>query len=122
MANYPLAYARGSVSKKRMGVKPPHGLTPDGHLRGLPQSFTRSQKERPLSESIVPAARRALVAIVLRVRDEFTTRRAYWFWRLKASSGTGTSNFTSRSFINVSPMLVVLDTRVNGIITPSTGR
>lgn len=105
-----------------MGVKPPHGLTPDGHLRGLPQSFTRSQKERPLSEFIVTSARAALVAIMLRVRDEFTTRRVYLFWRLNASSGTGTSNFTSRSFINVSPMLVVLETRVNGIITPSTGR
>ena len=57
-----------------MGVKPPHGLTPYGHLRGLPQSFTRSQKERPLSEFIVTPPGEPLVVIVLRVRDEFKTR------------------------------------------------
>ena len=105
-----------------MGVKPPHGLTPYGHLRGLPQSFTRSQKERPLTEFILTSGREPLVAIVLRVRDEFKTRRIYLLWRLNAASGTGTSNFTSRSFITVSPMLVVLETRVKAIITPSTGR
>src|ERR1700760_4319212 len=99
-----------------MGVKPPHGLTPYGHLRGLPQSFTRSQKERPLTEFILPSGREPLVAIMLRVRDEFTTRHFYLLWRLNASSGTATSNFTSRSFVTVSPMLVVLDTRVKGII------
>ena len=67
------ASARGTVSPKRMGVKPPHGLTPYGHLRGLPQSFTRSQKERPLTENILTPNARPLVANVLHHDDEFAT-------------------------------------------------
>jgi hypothetical protein len=38
---------------------------PNGHLRGLPQSFTRSQKERPLTVFNIPARAAPLVAGVL---------------------------------------------------------
>src|SRR2546423_6494365 len=62
--------------KKEWCRTPPWPGT-DGHLRGLPQSFTRSQKERPLSEPIITRAPRPLVAIVLQGRDEFTTRDFY---------------------------------------------
>src|SRR2546423_10852397 len=62
--------------KKEWCRTPPWPGT-DDHLRGLPQSFTRSQKERPLSEYIVTRAPRPLVAIVLQGRDEFTTRDFY---------------------------------------------
>ncbi len=102
---------------------------PDGHSRGLPQSFTRSQKERPLGEYIVSAGAPPLVAIVLRSRDEFETGRPASFlphfssvFRRKASSGTGTSKTTSRIFITVSPIDGEFWTRRNGIITPSTLR
>src|ERR1043165_1374758 len=88
----------GLLRSKRMGVRPPHGLTPDGHLRGLPQSFTRSQKERPLSESIVIPTVRALVAIILHHDDEFATpvfSHSSANFRRKASAGTGTPDFNS---------------------------
>ena len=98
---------------------------PDGHSRGLPQSFTRSQKERPLGEYIVPAGTPALVAIALRSRDEFETGRFFHFppsFRLKTSSGTGTSNVASRTLSTVSPIATEFETRRKGIITPSTLR
>jgi hypothetical protein len=44
---------------------------PDGHLRDLPQSFTRSQKERPLGEYRVHLVLQPLVAIMLHSHDEF---------------------------------------------------
>src|ERR1051326_2427075 len=95
-----------------MGVKPPHGLTPDGHLRGLPQSFTRSQKERPLSESIVIPTVRALVAIILHHDDEFATpvfSHSSANFRRKASASNaelqlfnmGAPDFSSLTLTNV---------------------
>ena len=98
---------------------------PDGHSRGLPQSFTRSQKERPLGEYIVRRAPPPLVANVLRSRDEFETGAFSHFsavLRRKDSSGTGTSKTTSRIFNTVSPIAGEFWTRWNGIITPSTLR
>ena len=108
-----------------MGVRPPHGLTPYGHLRGLPQSFTRSQKERPLTVQIVTALGPPLVAIVLHRDDELKTSAFSHFpaiFRRKASSGTGAPNLTSFSFTTTSPIVTVFETRVKGIITPSTLR
>src|SRR5215204_5176564 len=98
---------------------------PDGHSRGLPQSFTRSQKERPLGEYIVASGARPLVAIVLRLRDEFETGAFSHFsvvCRRKASSETGTSKVTSRILSTVSPIVCEFETRWKGIITPSTLR
>jgi len=98
---------------------------PDGHSRGLPQSFTRSQKERPLGEYIVAPCAPPLVAIRLRSRDEFETGIFSQFpvvFRRKVSSGTGTSKVTSRIFSTVSPIACEFWTRWNGIITPSTLR
>ena len=98
---------------------------PDGHSRGLPQSFTRSQKERPLGEYIVAPGAPPLVAITLRSRDEFETGTFSHFaavFRLKTSSGTGTSKAASRTFSTVSPIVCEFWTRRNGIITPSTLR
>ena len=98
---------------------------PDGHSRGLPQSFTRSQKERPLGEYIVAPGAPPLVAIVLRSRDEFETGSFSHFsvvFRRKASSGTATSNVASRIFSTVSPIVCEFWTRWKGIITPSTLR
>src|SRR5215204_3814531 len=98
---------------------------PYGHSRGLPQSFTRSQKERPLGEYIVAPGRPPLVANTLRSRDEFETGRLFHFppfFGLKAPSGTGTSNLTSRILSTVSPIACEFETRRNAIITPSTLR
>ena len=98
---------------------------PDGHSRGLPQSFTRSQKERPLGEYIVAPGPPPLVAIILRSRDEFETGVFLHFpavFGLKASSGTGTSKAASRTFSTVSPIATEFETRRNATITPSTGR
>ena len=98
---------------------------PVGHSRGLPQSFTRSQKERPLGEYIVPAGIPTLVAIALRSRDEFETGRFSHFppfFRRKASSGTGTSKAASRILSTVSPVAWSFRTRLKAIITPSTLR
>ena|ERR1044071_2938778 len=50
--------------KKEMGSDSPKP-DPYGHLRGLPQSFTRSQKERPLTVVNIQARTQALVAMVL---------------------------------------------------------
>ena len=61
-----------SPVKKRMGSDSPKP-DPYGHSRGLPQSFTRSQKERPLGEYIVALPTPPLVAIVLHSHDEFET-------------------------------------------------
>lgn len=98
---------------------------PDGHSRGLPQSFTRSQKERPLGEYIVASGTPPLVANVLRSHDEFETGRFSYFsavFRRKVSSGTGTSKTTSRIFMTVSPIACEFWTRWNATITPSTLR
>ena len=98
---------------------------PVGHSRGLPQSFTRSQKERPLGEYRVRPGATPLVANTLRSRDEFKTGTFPYFtavFRRKASSGTGTSKAASRTFITVSPIDGEFETRTNGIITPSTLR
>src|SRR5215204_4646603 len=98
---------------------------PPGHSRGLPQSFTRSQKERPLGEYRVRPGAPPLVAIILRSRDEFETGHFPHLpgvFRRKASSGTGTSKAASRTFITVSPIAGEFETRTNGIITPSTLR
>src|SRR3712207_7617289 len=98
---------------------------PVGHSRGLPQSFTRSQKERPLGEYIVRRAAPPLVANTLRSRDEFETGPPFHFapsFRLKASSGTGTSKVASRILSTVSPVAWLFCTRRNAIITPSTLR
>jgi hypothetical protein len=56
-------------SLKRKGAGSP---TPDayGHSHGLPQSFTRSQKERPLGEKRVPSEAPGLVAALLRDEDD----------------------------------------------------
>jgi hypothetical protein len=94
-------------------------------LRGLPQSLTRPQKERPLTVNILPRAAGPLVANVLhRGAESATSCLTSYFVNFlrKTSSGTGTSNFTSRTFINVSPIVTVFETRVNATITPSTGR
>ena len=98
---------------------------PDGHSRGLPQSFTRSQKERPLGEYIVDRGAPPLVAIILRSRDEFETGQKFYFPAIfgrKASSGAATSKTTSRTFVTVSPIVCEFETRAKGIITPSTLR
>src|SRR5215204_1777851 len=95
---------------------------PDGHSRGLPQSFTRSQKERPLGEYIVASGAPPLVANRLRSRDEFETGRFFHlppFLRLKTSSGTGTSKAASRILSTVSPIACEFETRRNATITPS---
>ena len=110
--------------KKRMGSDSPKP-DPDGHSRGLPQSFTRSQKERPLGVYIVGPGATPLVANALRSRDEFETGTLPHFpafFRRKDSSGTGTSKAASRTFITVSPIDGEFETRTNGIITPSTLR
>ena len=65
----------------RAKEKAPGAPTPDayGRSRGLPQSFTRSQKERPLGERIVTAGASRLVAVSLRAEgnsqagDDFYT-------------------------------------------------
>ena len=98
---------------------------PDGHSRGLPQSFTRSQKERPLGEYIVAPGTPPLVAIILRSRDEFETGAFYYFpaiFRRNMASDMGTSNLTSRILSTVSPIDGELWMRWKESITPSTLR
>ena len=102
---------------------------PDGHSRGLPQSFTRSQKERPLGKYIVAPPRPPLVAIILRSRDEFETGVFLYFPApfglragLKAASGTDKSKVAARTCSTVSPTADQLVMRRNATITPSTGR
>ena len=113
------------IIPKRNGAGLPHKPDPNGHLRGLPQSFTRSQKERPLTINILHAPGGPLVANVLRWGDESATStfpRYFANFRRKVSSGTGASNFHSRTFRIVSPIVTLFVTRVNAIITPSTER
>jgi hypothetical protein len=110
--------------KKRVGSDSPKP-DPDGHSRGLPQSFTRSQKERPLGEYILSPDAPPLVANRLCSHDEFETGHFFHFppfFLLKASEGTGTSNLASRILRTVSPIACEFETRRNGIITPSTLR
>src|ERR1044071_3692743 len=71
MAGCRVSRAPGGLQKE-MGSDSPKP-DPVGHSRGLPQSFTRSQKERPLGEYILAPGAPPLVANTLRSRDEFET-------------------------------------------------